>query len=493
MRKNGAKEEKEVSVKKLSKVRQKKIKKRIEKVKQEQIMTIGCCFLTLLLFILLFLYVTIPTLTLRGDSEIILNYKKNYKEAGYKASYLNHDITGYVKVKGEVNPKKLGKYKITYTIKRGLFTTEAVRTVIVSDKMKPKISLKGSKDFYICPNQKYEEPGYSAFDNYDKDITENVKTKTYNNKIIYYVRDKSHNFAKAERKITYGDKTKPKINLKGGNIIYAFVGEEFKDPSFTATDNCDKDLTAKVTTSGEVDTTKPGNYELTYKVSDEAGNTTIVKRTVIVANKGQNGTIYLTFDDGPRDGTTNVILDILRDNGVKATFFVTNNGPDELIKREFDEGHTVGLHTATHNYAYLYSSKEAYFEDLTRVHDRVQRITGNDSKIIRFPGGSSNTISRHYVVGLMTTLTEEVIRQGYHFHDWNLNSGDAGEYRDAEQIYQHVIANLSKDRINVILMHDIKPYTRDALDKIIKYGKENGYIFDKITMDTEMTHQKVNN
>ena len=210
-------------------------------------------------------------------------------------------------------------------------------------------------------------------------------------------------------------------------------------------------------------------------------------------NSGIPGTIYLTFDDGPKDGTTNVILDILKEENVKATFFVTNNGPDSLIKRESDEGHTVALHTSTHNYAVVYASDASFYEDLTNVQNRVKRITGKTSMIIRFPGGSSNTISRKYSPGIMSRLTKSTLERGFKYYDWNISSGDAGGTTEASGVYNNVINALKKERVNMILMHDIKPYTRDALRQIIKFGKENGYTFEKITMDTPMITQNVNN
>ena len=255
----------------------------------------------------------------------------------------------------------------------------------------------------------------------------------------------------------------------------------------------DGDITGMVITSGSVDINNSNDQVLTYTVEDKAHNKTEAKRTIKMVRRDSPGTIYLTFDDGPNYGTTNVILDILKEENVKATFFVTGKGPDELIKREYDEGHTVALHTFSHNYQTVYQSVDAYFNDLTKVHDRVASITGYDSRIIRFPGGSSNTISRHYQEGIMTTLTKEVIEKGYYYYDWNISSGDAGEYKDSRSIINQVTRNLSKERTNMVLMHDIKPYTRDALREIIKYGKENGYHFDKITSGTKMIRQKVNN
>ena len=117
-----------------------------------------------------------------------------------------------------------------------------------------------------------------------------------------------------------------------------------------------------------------------------------------------------------------------------------------------------------------------------------------ESKIIRFPGGSSNTVSRKYSSGIMSYLTSEVLKRGYRYYDWNVSSGDAaGGSPTASMIYDNVVSNLSKNRVNMVLMHDIKTYTRDALRDIIRYGKENGYVFDKITQNTEMITQRVNN
>lgn len=245
---------------------------------------------------------------------------------------------------------------------------------------------------------------------------------------------------------------------------------------------------------GSVDITTSGKYEVKYNVVDDNGNSSSEVRTVVVSERGRPGTIYLTFDDGPQNGTTDVILDILKEEGVEATFFITNKGPDELIKRMYMEGHTVALHTASHDYATVYASVDSYFNDLNIVNERVKRITGEYSYIIRFPGGSSNTISRRYSPGIMSTLTTEVVNRGYKYYDWNVSSGDAAGGRPtAEDIKNNVVNSLRKDRINMVLMHDIKTYTRDALRDIIIYGKENGYTFEKITMNTEMVKQRVNN
>ena len=474
----------------------------ILKRKLKRLLEFGCTnamvswgIIIFLVFVAIGIYnfMLLPQIDLKGKNTIIIDYKDKYVEKGYKASFLGNDVSKDVSIKGKVNPKKIGVYKIVYKVKVGTFTREVTRKVIVKDRKRPKLGIDDS-DIYLCPGDDIVPDKVKAIDEYEGDLTEKVKYDITKDKITYSVSDKSGNKAEITKKIIYKDIDKPKLTLKGNDYIYLFVGDEFNDPGYEVSDNCDKEISSKVKVSGGVDTSKVGEYVLTYSVSDSYGNDIKISRKVKVSERPKDGTVYLTFDDGPQSGTTNVILDILKEENVKATFFVTNKGPDELIKRMYDEGHSLALHTASHDYSIVYSSVDAYFDDLYSVQDRVKRITGYEYKIIRFPGGSSNTISRRYTEGIMSTLTNEVVSRGFKYYDWNLSSGDAaGGHPTAENIKNNVINGLRKDRVNMVLMHDIKPYTRDALRDIIRYGRENGYAFEKITMETEMIKQRVNN
>ena len=440
-------------------------------------------------------FILLPKIDLKGSKKIVVDYKESYVEKGYKAKYLGSDVTDDVVVRGKVNSKKLGTYKIVYKLKNGLFSRKVTRTIVVEDREKPKMSVKKGK-VYVCPGDEIVPEKIEAKDNYDGDLTKKIKHVISKDKsyITYSVVDSSGNEASIQKKIIYKDREKPVITLKEGETIYLFVGDEFNDPGIEVKDNCDSSLQDKVAIAGSVDTSTVGDYVITYQVKDAAGNEEKVTRTVKVSERSKNGTIYLTFDDGPNSGTTDVILDILKEEGVSATFFVTNKGPDELIKREYDEGHTVALHTASHDYSIVYASDESYFNDLYSVQDRVKRITGFESKIIRFPGGSSNTVSRKYSQGIMSRITKETLNRGFKYYDWNVSSGDAaGGNLTADIIYNNTVNSLRHDRANMVLMHDIKPYTRDALRNVIRYAKENGYHFEKITMATEMVTQGVNN
>lgn len=468
-------------------------------MKKKYVIGIIAVTVLLLVGIIFFLFLPPEFKLTKGDT-IELKYGEKYKDPGYKVTKFGKDYTKDIKIKNKINSKKLGTYKIIYEVKINGITFKKVRKVKLIDDEKPIITLTGNENISICPNAEYKEEGYKATDNYDGDITKNVKITTKDGIISYSVKDSSGNTAEITRTITKEDKIAPTITLKGNKTITLYLGNTWKEPGYTATDNCDNDITNNVVKSGTVNPNKLGTYKITYTIKDMTGNQAVVERTVKVISKPVNnnsgsnkGVIYLTFDDGPKQGTTNVILDILKEENVPATFFVTNSGPDSLIKREYDEGHTVGLHTASHNYATVYKSVDSYYNDLLQVQNRVKRITGYESKIIRFPGGSSNTISKKYSKGIMTILTKDVVNKGYHYFDWNISSGDAGETTSSSGVYNYVVKSLSKNRSNVVLMHDIKPYTRDALRNIIRYGKNNGYTFAKITMSTPMVTHHVNN
>lgn len=307
------------------------------------------------------------------------------------------------------------------------------------------------------------------------------------------------NFEK-EKNVTYNviDNVAPVVTLNGDEELSLYQNTEYQEQGCIVVDNYDGDISDKVTIEGSVDTTKIGTYELNYVVKDSSGNESQKKRKVtvkentLIKNCGVPGTIYLTFDDGPNNVYTPVILDVLKKYNVKATFFITGNGSDALVKREYDEGHAIGIHTQTHDYKTVYSSKEAYWNDMNKVQARIKKITGKETNLIRFPGGASNTVSRKYNKGIMGVLTKDVIQKGYQYFDWNISSGDAGGTTDPKVEYKNVVNYLSKKRGNVILMHDIKKHTSLAIEDIIKYGIENGYKFDVLNKNIEC-HQRVNN
>lgn len=454
------------------------------------------CTLFLVLGVcLLFLYqmLVFPRIDLEGSKVIEVEYQSKYKEPGFASSYFGENLSPMVKVKGKVDTSKIGEYPITYQVTYHGFSTTKTRIVKVVDSSYPEITFTtDDKKLYLCPDRKYLYDDYKAVDNYDGDITDKVKVTKNGEKLIYVVSDTFGNKTVVERDVFYKDILGPTLELDGGDVTTLAIGDTFTDSTYQVSDNCDKNI--KVEVSGDVDTSKAGTYERVYTATDSSSNTAKKVQKVIVLEPSKQGVIYLTFDDGPRSGTTDIILNILKEENVKATFFVTNSGPDDLIKRAYDEGHAIGLHTASHDYSVVYASGDSYFNDLKLVSERVKRITGEESKLIRFPGGSSNTISRKYSPGIMSYLTQEVVKRGYRYYDWNIDSRDAeGGRFNADEITKFVTSKLSHDKVNMVLMHDIKVTTMEALRNIIRYGKENGYVFDKIGPYTDMVMQHVNN
>ena len=433
-----------------------------------------------------------------------------FKGVGYKAKQLGNDLTDLVKIKGEVDTSHLGEYKINYELENNLFKTNKELTVKVVDRIKPSISLVGGNSYNVCSRESCEEVGYTALDNYDGDITDKVERIINDDNIEYKVSDSSGNTESIKRELIIKDDEAPVLTLNGNAEVWIYKDSLYNEAGFKAEDNCDGVITDKVEVIGNVDSSTIGVYELKYIIKDHAGNETFkIRKVNVIENSAKNietdydgapssgGIIYLTFDDGPGSHTSR-ILDTLAKYNIKATFFVTLGGSDEMIAREAREGHTVALHTATHAWS-IYNSVDAYFDDLNRVSERVKNITGIESKYIRFPGGSSNTVSKGHSKGIMTTLTKEVETRGYKYFDWNVDVNDAGTCAGSKVsdrpacVLNYFKKGLKSSGSNVVLMHDVKSYTADALDSMISYALGKGYIFKAIDDTTPTCHHRVNN
>ena len=190
--------------------------------------------------------------------------------------------------------------------------------------------------------------------------------------------------------------------------------------------------------------------------------------------------VYLTFDDGPTPNNTPRILEILKKNNIKATFFVIGQNPD-LYKRIVDEGHAIAIHTYSHEYKQVYASEDAFFQDLYKLRDLIIEKTGVNPKVTRFPGGSSTTrVSKPIKQAIINRLTKE----GYVYQDWNCDSTDAsGNKVPVEKLVKNGVCNVRE--VN-LLMHDAyaKTTTVEALQQIIDAYRAKGYIFETLTVDS---------
>lgn len=371
-----------------------------------------------------------PEIVLNGEQHVKIEYGSEFSDPGAKAVLRGKDISNQLSSKGDVDVNKIGDYEITYSLKYLIKTFQKTRTVTVVDTTAPVLTLSGTPTVTIALGTEFTEPGYTALDGYDGDIS------------------------------------------------------------------------SKVTVTGEVNTAAEGDYILTYKSTDSSGNTAEAERTVSVKKnsvpESDKNTIFLTFDDGPSSNLTPQNLDILKKNGIHATFYILNYSDDQLpiIKRQLAEGHTIGIHGYSHDYAKIYTSPDVAMDNFIKLKDKLYNDTGYSAFTFRFPGGSSNTISRHYCKGIMTTLAGMVEAAGYSYMDWNISSGDAsGVPLTADAIAANVISGLRHDRANIVLMHDSAPKTSTtaALQQIIDYGKANGYNFASIYEGMPPMHHNINN
>jgi peptidoglycan/xylan/chitin deacetylase (PgdA/CDA1 family) len=193
--------------------------------------------------------------------------------------------------------------------------------------------------------------------------------------------------------------------------------------------------------------------------------------------------VYLTFDDGPAPENTPAVLDILKQNGIKATFFVVGNQVEkypEILRRIYQEGHAIGNHSYNHVYRELYQSPNSYFSQLRQTDEIIRKIIGVRPRISRAPGGSAGSFTKDY--------WETLKKLGYTEVGWNVSSGDASSAK-ADGIVNNIVAQMENKHLwshATLLMHDGRGHaeTIKALPAIIKYYKDRQFEFRVINFET---------
>ncbi|KXU45212.1 MAG: polysaccharide deacetylase [Longibaculum muris] len=392
----------------------------------------------------------------------------------------------------QVNVKKVGEYKVVYKYK----DEEKTLKVNVVDTLPPEFDVKSKK---VALNQTVE-PSELVKNIKDASQTKVSFAKNYEfNKVGWQeieviVKDAYDNETRKKVKVNVvKDEKAPEIIVGNANVV---VGEKIDLKALaTIKDDFDKNPTLKVE-SDKLDTNKIGTYQVKYIAKDVSGNQSekTIQVEVVDKTKDNEKVVYLTFDDGPSRHTPEV-LEILKRYQCKATFFITgmNEKYRPYIKTAYDQGHTIGLHTYSHNYSKVYASTNAYFKDLDKVGKLAKEYIGFTPKYIRFPGGGSNTISRKYNKGIMSQLTKQVGKKGYIYYDWNCENGDGYAHMSQSQMLKRATSSSAKKVM--ILMHDAngKQNTVDILPKVIEHYQKKGYTFKAIDDSTPVFHQHVNN
>lgn len=389
-----------------------------------------------------------PILLYSTNPEVEINHEYDPKTNIQQVFY--HSDSS-VQVSSNIDTKRVGNYTVTYQIKDYKKTC----TVSVKDTKAPKLKVK----------------------TYTTDLKEDVKPNSF----VESVEDDSKVTLSFKNKVTKDEKQTVTIIAKD-----AYGNCTMKDTTLTLKKDTEKPVIS--TDPIHVYTDSKPNYKSYIEVTD---NLDLNPKIKIDSSK----VVYLTFDDGPSENTDKV-LKILKKYDAKATFFVTGNNQkyNDSIRKAEKQGNTIALHTYTHDYATVYSSTEAYFNDLQQISDMVKQITGKAPKYIRFPGGSSNMVSANYSQGIMSKLDSMVHERGYEYFDWNCSSGDAASNSVPAQTIVDNSTNCNYDQI-MLLFHDSSPKTStvEALPAIIENYKSRGYVFKAISDDTPIFHHGVNN
>lgn len=241
------------------------------------------------------------------------------------------------------------------------------------------------------------------------------------------------------------------------------------------------ELTEKLSTAGDGQTDSPSEaiyYQSLYP--------DFYAPQPYQASERTPGTIYLTFDGGPSSNTAR-ILEILEEEEVKATFFVTGQSDEigyQMMRDIAEQGHTLGMHSYSQDYAKIYGSVEAFLDDMYQIFTQIQDATGQTPTVFRFPGGSINS----YNAGIYQELVAEMLRRGFVPCDWNVSAEDAaGNSPGVDQIVRNVMGSMDRIERGFVLLHDgdSQTTTVDALETLIDELRGLGFNFACMTPETK--------
>lgn len=218
--------------------------------------------------------------------------------------------------------------------------------------------------------------------------------------------------------------------------------------------------------------------EKAKNIAEEARKKRREEEKAEAEKKAHEKVAYLTFDDGPSKNVTPMILDILNEYDIKATFFVVGNKVEiypEILRRTFEEGHAIANHSYSHDYAYLYRNTTNFLNDFNKAQEIIEGVLGEefDGRMIRFPGGSFGKQK--------SMMRKAAIDAGFKYYDWNALNGDAeGLNRTKAQLVARLKETTKNKKNVIILMHDTdaKLTTAQSLREVIDYLISEGYRFD---------------
>ena len=404
----------------------------------------------LLVHFLFFSGIFIPTLELVGGDHLQVNMNETYQDPGAKSVYRFMDNSDHLHMESTVDTSRLGTYQVIYTLDNA--DKQAVRTVEVIDGKAPDLRLKGDAQLKLFIGDQYEEPGYSAYDNCDGDISDRVHTDsrvdfnqagTY--EIIYTVSDSHGNETSLSRSV--------QILENPLNVKLEYNHDLFDNTSFEWW--FDKSQAhARNTAAKSADWLK--TYGAYYIGPDEK-------------------VIYLTFDEGGNDITyIKQIADVLNEYEVKATFFLTRNyirDEADFVRDLVKHGHVIGNHSWHHyDMTTLANAQQvdAFVEELTQEEKTYLEVVGEPMpKIFRFPRGGCSERAMKMVCDL-----------GYRTYFWSHAYYDYGSDVSEEEALKTMMDHYHNGAI--YLLHPSNKGNWEALDDFIREMKRLGYRFETV-------------
>ncbi|WP_044600437.1 polysaccharide deacetylase [Candidatus Stoquefichus massiliensis] len=434
-------------------------------------------------------------------NEIHLSLYEEVKPYDYIEEVSHMDIEE-LEIQSHVNNEKLGEYKIEYIYRKRTFTLK----IFIDDKIPPQFETINTK---ILRNEKVNPESLV------KNIQDDSKTivyfkedyifnemKTY--RVIVVVEDEYENKTEKNAYVLVEEKDSEAPTIQGIEKMTILIGDQIDlKKGVILKDDHDKNPKLTIDDS-KLNIRKIGEYEVYYRVEDDSGNQETYTRIIEVLSQYDNReakrdgqkVCYLTFDDGPSNNTAK-ILKILDEYHIKATFFVTGTSPQDFhyIKEAHQKGHTIGLHTYSHDYELIYSSLKNYINDLNKIKEVVYKQTGIETKFIRFPGGSSNLVSKKYNVGIMKRLTKKVIDLGYQYYDWTSINGDGEGIKTVDGLKKKAVEEIGDQEDIMFLMHDSsgQSNTVKSLPAILDHLIKKGYQFEAINQYSPTFHHTVQN
>lgn len=317
--------------------------------------------IVLIIILISFIYTTVPRLELNGKQNMTLSYRDKYQEPGVIVKNANTNYLSKVKIENNINNDNIGNYYVDYSLKIGTSNLHVRRNVKIIDDIAPVIKLKGNQIIELSLNEEYQEPGFTAIDEYDGDITEKVETegeintKKYGEYILKYsVKDSSNNPTEVNRIIKVIDEMPPVIICESEYSSFKINSENII--GCNANDNFDGNITDKIKVSGEYDTNKKGIYNVEYIVEDDSGNKTKTNHKIVIFEELENNDAYIITTD------TKNTLEVLDENDIKSTVINQSHDNNEYLEKLKEKGSEIGININGKIYRNI-NELEEYCED----------------------------------------------------------------------------------------------------------------------------------